>query len=79
MKGLVVRMNVDREEMLYISTMNIAKKLYLEGLISEGEYSEINTIFTNKYKPKFGVLFADIALINMQKNANICPGGTLDE
>lgn len=51
-----------RNEKLYQSTMNIARKMLSEGLISEEEYCQIDTIFREKYKPVFGTLFSDISL-----------------
>jgi len=52
-----------RNEKLYQTTMHIARQMLAEGLISEEEYRQIDTIFTEKYKPTLGTLFADIDLL----------------
>lgn len=52
-----------RNEKLYQTTMHIARQMLAEGLISEEEYRQIDTIFTEKYKPTLGILFADIDLL----------------
>lgn len=51
-----------RNEKLYQTTMYLAKKMLEEGIISEEEYRQIDTIFLEKYKPVFGTLFSDISL-----------------
>ncbi len=38
-----------RNEKLYQSTMSLVKVMLKEGLISENEYHQINTIFSQKY------------------------------
>lgn len=38
-----------RNEKLYQATMGIARKMFFEGLISEEEYRQIDTIFLAKY------------------------------
>ena len=52
-----------RNEKLYQTTMHLARKMLEEGIISEEEYRQIDTIFTEKYKPTLGTLFADIDLL----------------
>ncbi|MDD2979127.1 MAG: hypothetical protein PHN80_04070 [Hespellia sp.] len=52
-----------RNEKLYLATMNIAKGLLKQGVINKDEYAQIDTIFTRKYAPSLGSLFADIHLI----------------
>lgn len=47
-------------ELLYQATMSIARRMLEEGLVSEEEYRQIDTIFLKKYRPVFGVLFAEI-------------------
>jgi hypothetical protein len=42
--------------------MHLARKMLIEGIISEVEYRQIDTIFLEKYKPVFGTLFSDISL-----------------
>ena len=51
-----------KNEKLYLATMHIARKMLNEGLITEEEYRQIDTIFLEKYKPVFGTLFSDISL-----------------
>ena len=51
-----------RNEKLYQTTMHIARQMLAEGLSSEEEYRQIDTIFLEKYKPVFGTLFSDISL-----------------
>lgn len=51
-----------RDEKLYQTTMHLARKMLSDGLISEEEYRQIDTIFLAKYKPVFGTLFSDISL-----------------
>ena len=51
-----------KNEKLYQATMHIAGKLLSDGVISNEEYCLIDTIFTEKYAPVFGGLFADISL-----------------
>ena len=43
--------------------MHIARKMFNEGLITEEEYRQIDTIFSEKYQPTLGTLFADIDLL----------------
>lgn len=51
-----------RNEKLYQTTMHLVRKMVGEGIISEEEYRQIDTIFLEKYKPVFGTLFSDISL-----------------
>ena len=51
-----------QNEMMYQTTMSLARKMLREGLISEEEYRQIDTIFLEKYQPVFGTLFSDISL-----------------
>lgn len=53
-----------RNEKLYQTTMYLARKMLEEGIISEEEYRQIDTIFLEKYKPVFGTLFSDISAYN---------------
>lgn len=48
-----------RNEKLYQATMRLARKLLSEGIISEAEYRQIDTIFLDKYQPVFGTLSAE--------------------
>lgn len=58
----MVNKNDFRNEKLYQATMGMARKMLSEGLISEEEYRQIDTIFLAKYQPVFGTLFSDISL-----------------
>lgn len=51
-----------RNEKLYQTTMLMARKMHSEGIISDKEYEQIDTIFRAKYSPTLGTLFADISL-----------------
>lgn len=51
-----------RNEKLYQATMSMARKMLSEGLVSEEEYRQIDTIFLEKYRPVFGALFSDLSL-----------------
>lgn len=51
-----------RNEKLYQATMHLARKMLEDGVISEDEYCQIDTIFLEKYHPVFGTLFSDISL-----------------
>ena len=54
-------------EKMYQTTMHFVRKMLYDGIISEVEYSQINTIFIQKYKPVFGTLFSEIPLTSLQK------------
>lgn len=56
-----------KNEKLYQTTMSLARKMLFDGIISEKEYCQIDTIFTDKYKPIFGTLFAEIPLTSDPK------------
>lgn len=51
-----------KREKLYQTTMFLTRKMLLDGIISKEEYYQIDTIFTEKYHPTLGILFADISL-----------------
>lgn len=51
-----------RNEKLYQTTMHMVRKLFEDGVITEKEYRQINTIFLEKYHPIFGTLLSDISL-----------------
>lgn len=55
------------KEKLYQTTMSVARKMLSEGIISEKEYCDIDTIFTKKYNPIIGTLFSDITLTSGAK------------
>lgn len=52
-----------RNEKLYLATMNIAKSLLKQGVISKEQYEEINTKFTSVYACYSCTLFTQIDLI----------------
>ena len=49
-----------RQEKLYQATMSMVRKMLAEGLITEEEYRQIDTMFLAKYRPLFGTLFSEI-------------------
>lgn len=49
-----------RQEKLYQVTMSMVRKMLAEGLITEEEYRQIDTMFLEKYHPLFGTLFSEI-------------------
>lgn len=51
-----------KNEMLYQTTMSIARQMLKNKIISKEEYQQIDTIITNKYNPTLGTLFANIDL-----------------
>ena len=51
-----------RAEKLYQTTMNMARRMLSQRLISEEEYCQIDTIFLEKYHPVFGTLFSAMPL-----------------
>ncbi len=56
-----------QNEKLYQSTMNLARKMLMDSVISEEEYRQIDTIFLKKYRPVFGTLFSESACYFEQK------------
>jgi len=53
-----------KNEMLYQTTMSVARSMLSEGLITEEEYCQIDTIFSEKYRPVIGTLFSGFSLTN---------------
>lgn len=51
-----------KNEKLYQTTMYMVRKLFEDGVITEEEYRQIDTIFLEKYHPIFGTLLSDISL-----------------
>lgn len=51
-----------KNEKLYQTTMHVARNMLSDGLISEDEYRQIDTIFLDKYAPTLGTLFSEIPL-----------------
>lgn len=58
----VARMSKEqmRQEKLYQVTMSMVRRMLAEGLITEEEYRQIDTMFLEKYHPLFGTLFSEI-------------------
>lgn len=52
-----------RVERLYLMSLSVAKSMLQKGVISEDEYSEIDTILLEKYRPTLGTLLAGKPLI----------------
>ena len=52
-----------RDERLYQMSLFVAKTMLRKGIISEEEYSEIDTILLRKYQPILGTLLAGKPLI----------------
>ena len=50
-----------QNELMYQITMSIARRMFSEGLMTEDEYRQIDTIFREKYQPKIGTLFVDLS------------------
>lgn len=48
-----------KEEETYLATMNLAKKLLTQGLITRMEYRRFKERMEEKYKPKIGTIFID--------------------
>lgn len=49
-----------RQEKLYQVTMSMVRRMLAEGLITEEEYRQIDTMFLEKYRPLFGTSFSEI-------------------
>ena len=52
-----------RAELHYRMSLSVAKTMLEKGIISEDEYSEIDTIVLEKYRPTLGTLLAGKPLI----------------
>ena len=63
-----------RNEKLYQTTMLMARKMLSEGIISDKEYGQIDTIFREKYRPTLGTLLADISLTSGVKRVMYSSG-----
>lgn len=51
-----------RDELLFQTSMNMAKTMLEGGTITEQEYKEIQRKFTEKYNPPLGTLLSEIKL-----------------
>lgn len=49
-----------RQDKLYQATMSMVRRMLAEGLITEEEYRQIDTMFLEKYRPLFGTLCSEI-------------------
>jgi len=58
-----------RRESLYQASIAIARSMHNKNLISEAEFSQIDTILLEKYRPLLGMLNAGI----QQKNLDFKP------
>ena len=47
-----------KAERLYLVSLFVAKSMFREGIISEEEYEEIDTILLEKYRQVLGTLLA---------------------
>lgn len=52
-----------RAERLYRMSLSIAKAMLKKGIITKDEYSEIDTILLQKYRPALGTLLAGKPLL----------------
>ena len=52
-----------RAEKQYQASLLLAKSLREKGLLTEEEYTVIDTILLEKYKPSLGTLFFETALL----------------
>lgn len=55
----------------YRAAVSVAQDMLQKGLISEGEYHQIDRVFRDKYCVKYGTLFAENPLLFMQNRANM--------
>lgn len=47
-----------RVERLYLMSLSVAKSMLKKGVISEGEFMQIDTILLEKYRPTLGTLLS---------------------
>ena len=59
------------KETMYQATMSIAKNLLNRGVISDEEYTQIDTNFRSKYGISLSTLFTDIRLIKYGSYGNM--------
>ena len=52
-----------RAELRYRVSLSVAKSMLKEGVISQEEYQQIDTILLEKYRPTLGTLLAGKPLI----------------
>lgn len=58
-------------EKMYLGTMIAARNLLKQGIISDEEYEQIDTMFRQKYAISLSTLFTDIRLIKYGSYGNI--------
>ncbi len=51
--------NEIRNDMLYHAAISVGKSMLEQGLITEDEYTEIDTILLEKYHPYLGKLLSE--------------------
>ena len=49
-------------ELWYQVTMSMVRKMLHDGLLTNKEYRQIDTMFRGKYQPKIGTLLSEIPL-----------------
>ena len=60
-----------KRERLYQSTIAIVKTMQKNGLITEDEFCQIDTMFLNKYRPLLGGLKVGIQQKNLDFTAHL--------
>lgn len=55
----------------YRAAVAVAQGMFQKGLITEGEYHQIDRVFRDKYCVKYGTLFLENPLLFMQNRANM--------
>lgn len=58
--GMVMSREQFEKEKMYQATMSIARTMLKNRLITQEEYCQIDTMFTERYGAKFGTLFSEI-------------------
>ena len=48
------------DELMYIATMNIAKRMLNQGLMTKEQFEHIDTIFIKKYRPFLEGIYSDL-------------------
>ena len=59
------------DEISYRAAVAVAQGMLQKGLITEGEYYQIDRAFQDKYCVKYGTLFLKNPLLFMQNRANM--------
>lgn len=55
----------------YRAAVAVAQGMLQKGLITEGEYHQIDRVFRDKYCVKYGTLFLENPLLFLQNRANM--------